>query len=212
MSETEVKTPSISVVVLIYSLDDKLDEIAHTCVNSLDGQWDELIIVDNGSPKIYDWMEKKATKYIRLDKNVGYVKGMNTGARAATGKNIVFVTSDTKLIKGNLKNLCTGHICVPCAETDNTEYTPRVDGVFYATPNHPLMLHDERFDFYFSDIDLFTRAQKMGIKIEIIPEVVIFHSGWKTTSSEPDGTKKERYEKDRAAFAHKWGYLPEGEE
>jgi GT2 family glycosyltransferase len=212
MPESEVKQPAVSVVVLIYSLNKELDEMAHNCVNSLDGQWDELIIVDNGSPEKYEWMEKKATKFIRLEENVGYVKGMNTGGRLATGKNIVYVTSDTKLIKGKLSDLCTQHICIPCTETDNKEYTPRVDGVFYAVPNHPLMFHDESFDFYFSDIDLFARAQKMGVKIEIVSEVVIYHKGWQTTSTEPDGTKKAKYDKDKQTFLNKWGYLPSGEE
>lgn len=200
----------ISAVVLAYSLNDDLDNLMHDCVKSLKGKVDELIIVDNGSPKIYDWMISESDKYVRLNKNVGYVKGMNAGAKNAVYDHIVFVTSDTKLISGDLRDLCNENICLPVITTDNSNYTPQLDGVFYAAPNDPFCLHDERFDFYFSDKDLFQRATENGIKVIRIPSVVIDHKGWETTTVE--GKKSIRYEKDKKTFFEKWGFYPEGEE
>ncbi len=176
--------PNISIVVLAYTLNESLDQITKRCVNSVTGKGKELIIVDNGSPEIYDWMEKKADKFIRLEKNVGYVKGMNTGMKLATCPHVVFVTSDTELISGKLEDMCNDNICVPHIISDNPAYEPQIDGIFYSTPNHPFFLHDEDYDFYFSDKDLFERAQHEHIPVEIIKSVVVKHGGWKTTEIE----------------------------
>jgi hypothetical protein len=91
-------------------------------------------------------------------------------------------------------------------------YTPQFDGIFYSTPNHPFFLHDESYDFYFSDKDLFERAMNAHTAVEVKESVVVNHSGWKTTSVEGEEHKKQLYAKDKQTFINKWGHLPYGEE
>jgi len=205
-----MQKPKISIVLLIYSLDEDLDHMAENCFSSLKGKGDEIIVVDNGSPVPPQWALSGANKYVKLKDNVGYVRGMNYGAKMATGDYVVFVTSDTELLDGELSELCFPNcIRLPQIITDNPDYKQREDGVFYSAPNDKSLLHDEDYFFYFSDVDLFKRARKSGILVERKNNVVVYHSGWVTTTKE--GKKKEMYNIDKEVFLRKWGKLPKGE-
>ncbi len=73
----------------------------------------EIILVDNGSAdKSIDYTKENfpEVKIIRLDKNYGFAKAINKGAKASNAKYVVFLNNDTEVDKNWLKNL------INCAE------------------------------------------------------------------------------------------------
>lgn len=68
----------------------------------------QIIIVDNGSTDgSVDYINKfyPEVKLIKLDKNYGFAKAINTGVKNSTAKHVVFLNNDTKADKNWLKSL-----------------------------------------------------------------------------------------------------------
>ena len=63
---------------------------------------------------------------------------------------------------------------------------------------------DEKFNFYYEDVDYCFRMKKAGIKFECIRDVVIIHYDSTSSTSQQ---KKTMMEKSRRYFAEKWGFL-----
>src|SRR5450830_396165 len=71
----------------------------------------EIIIFDNGSSDgSTQYIEKEALthkniKLLKSDKNEGFCKGSNIAAKSASGKYLIFLNPDAKILEGNIKIL-----------------------------------------------------------------------------------------------------------
>lgn len=94
----------LSIIILSFNT----KELVASCIDSLyknlkDVEY-EIIVVDNasydGTPTLLKFQYKKV-KVIENDKNYGFAKGVNIGAKEATGDVLLFLNSDTELPKDN---------------------------------------------------------------------------------------------------------------
>ncbi|MDP9388169.1 MAG: glycosyltransferase family 2 protein, partial [Actinomycetota bacterium] len=66
------------------------------CVESVAGQCDEVVVVDNGSPdaEVGEVARRSAARVVRLEANAGFPGGVNAGVRAATGDVVALLNDD----------------------------------------------------------------------------------------------------------------------
>ncbi|MDO8900685.1 MAG: glycosyltransferase family 2 protein [Phenylobacterium sp.] len=99
----------ISVIMVVYMTGEALDQ-SLACVLD-DPQVDEFIVVDNGSDPsesaVLDaFAERHAQmRLVRGQGNVGFARGANLGARAATGEVLIFLNPDAFLQPGGAHGL-----------------------------------------------------------------------------------------------------------
>mgnify|MGYP001411072900 CR=1 FL=1 len=101
---------TISAVVLQHNLPE-LTAVAVASIRESDTRIDELIIVDNGSTP-GNWLETVKivdanTRILRLDKNYGYVIGINRGWEAATGDYILLCANSIAVSKSCIGRLAS---------------------------------------------------------------------------------------------------------
>ena len=105
-------TPNISVIMVVYrtgpSLQGSIDRVR------TDPLADQFIIVDNGSSRLEEtWIDEAVAEddriiLIRGQGNVGFARGANMGASAASGRILVFLNPDAFLRPGCLSSLSEG--------------------------------------------------------------------------------------------------------
>lgn len=193
----------ISVVLPVYHIDEQLVSFTKECLESIKGEYQELIIVDDASPISLDWLKKVSTKYIKNTKNIGFVKSANKGMRKVSGDFTILVCNDTQLIRGNLKDLCKPQTFV-FPKIVNKDL-PFWDGAFYGFPSR-IGLYNARYDNYFADLDLFYRKKKEGIKLEKNENVVVYHH--KSQTTEKLKIRNSSYEQGHKLFIKRFGFDP----
>ncbi len=100
----------ISIVILNYNTSELLGECLGSLCQFPEARMYEIIVVDNGSSdSSCDYIRSNFpdVKIIRNEKNVGFSRGNNIGARVALGSFVLFLNSDT---------LFTGNCIAPLAE------------------------------------------------------------------------------------------------
>ena len=105
-------SPKVSVVMVVYrtgpALQGSIDRVR------TDPLTDQFIIVDNGSSPLEEsWMDEAVAEddriiLIRGQGNVGFARGANMGASAASGRVLVFLNPDAFLLPGCLASLSSG--------------------------------------------------------------------------------------------------------
>ena len=60
----------ISVILPVYIVSEHLANLTKDCLMSIEGEYDELIIIDNNSPLPVEQFQKMADIYIRNKKNL----------------------------------------------------------------------------------------------------------------------------------------------
>lgn len=154
------------------------------CINSMKGQYDELIVVD----QLWDNLAKK----------------INWGIEQAKSEFVVVCNDDITLVVGNLKDLCNGDVVSPAVQ----------EGTFKQFHAHCWCVSrdkywqvsgmDEGYDgFYYDDSDLWMRFITAGYKVDINPNVVISHSHPGTTLKTLQRAERESFNKER--FIEIWG-------
>lgn len=103
--------PEISVIVVSYNTREVLRNCLESLYDSNNKANFELIVVDNNSKDdtvgYLDEMVKKKNNLtiIKNDSNAGFAKATNQGIRAAKGKRVLLLNSDTLVFKETLKKL-----------------------------------------------------------------------------------------------------------
>ncbi|WP_162051737.1 glycosyltransferase family 2 protein [Pontibacter pamirensis] len=95
----------ISVIILNYNTFQLTCECIASVYEQTNGISFEIIIVDNGSKECNPDLFKgafPAVKLIKNNTNVGFAKGNNIGLQHASGKTVLLLNSDTKLLNNAL--------------------------------------------------------------------------------------------------------------
>jgi len=100
----------LSVVIVNYNTGGYLRACLESITQKFDGTQYEVIVVDNASS---DGSEAAAggsprTRLIKSGANIGFGRACNLGARQTTGKNILFLNPDTKILSDNIGALLDG--------------------------------------------------------------------------------------------------------
>ena len=193
-----------SILVLTHIIDEQLLELTKKCVASLRGQGDEIIMIDGGSTIKY---KPEGVKVIRLKVDPGFTSCINMGIDIAHGSHVVFVSNDTEVVAGNLRELCQDGLAFPKVQWDPPEYvSDEWHGGFYGFPREEFYKHSEDYNYYYTDIDLFERARRRDIPFYRVGSVVINHKVNSTTNK--TGGRK-WYDVDKEIFRSKYGYAPD---
>lgn len=95
----------VSIIILSYNTKDLLRTCLRSIYKKITGVEFEVLVVDNassdGTPQMVEKEFKKAV-LIQNEKNVGFSKGNNKGAKAAKGTYVLFLNSDTEFLDGNI--------------------------------------------------------------------------------------------------------------
>jgi GT2 family glycosyltransferase len=102
------RSPDVSIIIPVYG---QL-QVLLNCLDSLVAQTSayrvEIIIVDDASPtasQIHKVVAIPWIRYVRQDKNRGFLASCNYGASCARGRYLVFLNNDTRLVSGWLDEL-----------------------------------------------------------------------------------------------------------
>lgn len=104
------KIAEVSVIIVNYNSSKLvLDSIASIIKYSTSIEY-EIIIVDNNSAEGSDLIESETTKYsnitlLKLNKNIGFGRANNAGAKIAIGHQLFFLNPDTILLNNAIKIL-----------------------------------------------------------------------------------------------------------
>lgn len=202
------RSVDVSIIIVNFNgkkwLDDCIKSIYKNQIKSL-----EIVFVDNQSIDGSDRMiEEKypLVSVIRNNKNLGFGKANNIGAKSATGKYLVFLNTDTKLHSNCLQELLSkmeeekidlagpkildfsGHDYYKgrkltldiIGSLSWGKKTTMIEGcclVMKKTVFEKLGGFDEDFFMYSEDLDLCWRAWLYGLKVGLINSAVIDHYG-----------------------------------
>lgn len=177
--------PKISVIVPHLPLDQNKLDLMEKLKQSIDGQYDELII--------------------RTEKSDNLAKVINAGLKEATGDYLMVSNDDLTLFKGKLADLC-----IPDSVT-----VPKVIGGFDKLfHGHFWCMSKEIYKkigpiyegydgFYYDDSDYWMTIESKGIPIIKMEEVIVLHPNPATTLSQLH--KAGREDTNRNIFVERWG-------
>ncbi len=109
-----------SIIIVTYNQEEYIEE----CLNSINNDSFEIIVVDNySSDATMDIIEKKypEVKLIKNKENYGYGSAVNIGVQNSKGKYVVILNPDTKLMKDSIQKLTT-----PLDKKNNLITIPKV--------------------------------------------------------------------------------------
>jgi len=175
----------ISVVIPYYEVDELKKEVLEKAVNSMKGQYDELIIVD--------------------DKINNLSRKINKGLLLSTGDFIVVCNDDIVLDKGTIKDTCLEGLVVTPLVNDRSEK------LFHAhmwTFSRKVLaevglMSEDYQGFYYDDSDYWMQIEARGFKIKQLENVNIIHSHPARTLSKLGKPGQTEY--NRNLFIKRWG-------
>jgi len=175
----------------------ELEEMAIRCALSYRDQVDQLIICEDGGIFSPDLL-KLADSYIHNAENLGFSKNVNNGWRYSDGDFTAIVSSDTRLMKGDIRDLCIkGKVTSPII---HNQYIDRLAGPFFVVPKE---IREERgmlmeeMRTYCSDSEYDERVKDIFEKVD---SVSIFHEMAQTvTAAGVEGGIEQ--EKDRQQYS-----------
>lgn len=94
----------LSVVIVNYNTGDYLEKCLDSIAEKFGGLDYEVIVVDNASTdrSAHPARDKPGTILIENDSNTGFGAACNSGAKCSTGKAILFLNPDTKILSDNI--------------------------------------------------------------------------------------------------------------
>lgn len=224
MENPNVTKPKHTVGILIFHRNEKLVEMAKSCVasvrNSSDMDQTEIIIVDNGSTVRFDW-ENYCDTYIRFHKNMGISHGWNAILDNARGEYITILGDDVVVHNGYLEAMLACYDNKDCGWANpHVEHLPAGIGVVenYKWPSGACFMLKRSvvekvgkfaehlyFPAQFEDTDYETRVYKAGYKIYTNFSLTVQHLEGQTDGA-PDISV--HFEDNKKRFIAEHGFDP----
>jgi GT2 family glycosyltransferase len=185
----------------------------------------EIVIIDNGSTDtttsvLAAFTKKLDLKYIRNDKNVGFGRANNQGAKLATGDILIFLNNDV-IISGDYITPIGKHLEQTARSITGAELLafdtgwnvfdgkviPYITGWCLAMTRaafEELGGFDERYiPGDYEDIDICYAATQAGYSLQPL-QLPLYHLSGQTARQLPD--RRAMTEKHRRLFVEKWGF------
>ena len=87
----------VSIIMPVWIRNKKLEDLSISAINSLLEPKAEFIIIDNGSPELFEYGRSVSSIFIRNRENLGYAKAVNQGFRLASGDLIAVANNDIRV-------------------------------------------------------------------------------------------------------------------
>jgi GT2 family glycosyltransferase len=182
----------LSIVVPHWPIDAEVDEALRACLDSLPGDCEKLVILNDGT---------------------GFARNVNLGLRLARGDFIAVVTNDTRVIEGDVHELCVpGRVTSPIVLEKPGVEPGGFHGAFWVAPRDviervgPL---DERFEgAFFEDDDYLVRLEHAGIPRQQVTTVRVVSRRIGLTMSKLRDQADSWYAANERRFEEKWGWVP----
>lgn len=173
----------ISVVIPHYEIDPSYRAVLDRCIESIKGQYDELIVIE--------------------DKIDNLSRKINKGILLSTGDYIMVCNNDIILEKGALKDMCLENYVITPYVNDRVEKLFHAHMWVYSRKvlAQVGLMSEEYEGFYYDDSDYWMQIESRGVKIKQLDSVNIIHSHPARTLSK----LKADSEANKQLFIKKWG-------
>ena len=175
----------ISLVIPYLEIDYSKKTILDGCIESMKGQFDELIVVS--------------------DKIDNLARKINKGMLLAKGDYIIVCSDDIILHRGTLKDLCIDGVVTTPLVNERSE--KKFHGHMFCIPRPVFAEIGTKYEgydgFYFDDSDHWMQIESKGIEIRQLDTVDIHHTHPARTISQLP--KEGRFEYNKRLFITRWG-------
>ena len=184
--------PKLSVVIPHWPLDEELENALRACVASLPSGCERIVVVNEGT---------------------GFARNVNLGLRLAGGDWVAVVGNDTRLLEGDLYDLCVADaVTSPVVIGKPGVEAGGFHGSFWVAPRSVIEqvgLLDERFEgAFFEDDDYLERLRQAGIPRRQVQSVVAESRRVGLTMSKIRAQADKWYAANERRFREKWGWTP----
>ncbi len=184
--------PRLSIVIPHWPLDEEVDRALNTCLASLPADCEKIVVVNEGT---------------------GFARNVNIGLRLATGEYVAVVTNDSRVVEGNVYDLCVIGVVTSPVVLEKPGIEPGgFHGAFWVAPRDVIDrvgLLDERFEgAFFEDDDYLERLRRAGIPTRQIASVQVWSRRIGLTMSKLPDKGQGWLKRNERRFAEKWGWIP----
>jgi glycosyltransferase involved in cell wall biosynthesis len=184
--------PRLTAVVPHWPLDEEVDEALRACLGSLPSECEKIVVVNQGT---------------------GFAVNVNIGLRLARGDYVAVVTNDSRVLDGDVYDLCVpGTVASPLVLEKPGVEPGGFHGAFWVAPRDVLNrvgLLDERFaGAFFEDDDYLQRLRQAGVPTRAVPSVRVWSRRIGLTMSKLPDRGKGWLASNERRFEEKWGWVP----
>ena len=184
--------PRLTAVIPHWPLDPEVDESLRACLSSLPRDCEKIVVVNQGT---------------------GFAVNVNIGLRLANGDYVAVVTNDSRVIEGDVYDLCVpGTVTSPLVLEKPGVEDMGFHGAFWVAPRDVLDrvgLLDEVFEgAFFEDDDYLQRLRQAGIPTRQIASVQVWSRRIGLTMSKLPDQGRSWFASNERRFKEKWGWVP----
>jgi glycosyltransferase involved in cell wall biosynthesis len=184
--------PRLTAVVPHWPLDEEVDGALRACLASLPPDCEKIVVVNQGT---------------------GFAINVNIGLRLATGDYVAVVTNDSRVVEGDVYDLCApGTVTSPLVLEKPGVERGGFHGAFWVAPREVLDqvgLLDERFEgAFFEDDDYLARLKQAGIPTRQVASVRVWSRRIGLTMSKLPDKGQGWLATNEHRFEEKWGWTP----
>jgi hypothetical protein len=183
----------LTLVVPHWPLDDDVDASLRACLSSLPNDCEKIIVVNQGT---------------------GFAVNVNIGLKVATGDYVGVVTNDSRVIAGDVHDLCVpGTVASPLVLEKPGVEPAGFHGAFWVAPREifdTVGYLDERFEgAFFEDNDYLVRLGQARIPTKQVASVTVWSRRIGLTMSKLPDKGKTWLAANKRRFEEKWGWIPD---
>ena len=158
-------------------------------------------------------MPDDCEKIVVINEGTGFARNVNIGLRLATGAYVAVVTNDSRVLDGDVYDLCVqGTVTSPLVLEKPGVEPGGFHGAFWVAPREVIEkvgLLDERFvGAFFEDDDYRERLRLAGVPTRQIASVKVWSRRVGLTMSKLPDKGQGWLHANRRRFEEKWGWVP----
>jgi GT2 family glycosyltransferase len=182
----------LSLVVPHWPIDEEVNDALAACLASLPTDCEKLVVVNEGT---------------------GFARNVNLGLGLATGEYVGVVTNDSRVVEGDVYDLCVpGRVASPLVLEKPGVEPGGFHGAFWIAPRRVLDtvgLLDERFEgAFYEDDDYLERLRRAGVTTAQVPSVRVWSRRVGLTMSKLPDKGQGWLRENEQRFREKWGWVP----